>query len=117
MSDFAGLLRRYRAARSLTQEELATRARITQKAVGALERGERRRPYPHTVRALADALGLDDDERALLVAAVPPPEASAAGSRTKATALVGAPANERLPAPAAPVIGRDDQVDAIVGAW
>ncbi|GAA1324799.1 ATP-binding protein [Pseudonocardia xinjiangensis] len=115
MSDFAELLRRYRTARSLTQEELATRARITQKAVGALERGERRRPYPHTVRALADALGLDDDERARLVAAVPPPEASTAGHRTKVPAPVGDPANGRLPAPAAPVIGRDDQVDAIVG--
>jgi predicted ATPase/transcriptional regulator with XRE-family HTH domain len=116
VSDFAGLLRRFRTARSLTQEELATRARITQKAVGALERGERRRPYPHTVRALADALGLDDEERARLVAAVPPPEASTVASRTKATALVGEPTTARLPAPAAPVIGRDDQVDAIVGA-
>jgi transcriptional regulator with XRE-family HTH domain len=113
VSDFAELLRHYRTARSLTQEELATRARITQKAVGALERGERRRPYPHTVRALAEALGLDDDERARLVAAVPP---SGRGPRPDVPAAVLEPTNEWLPAPAGPVIGRDDQVESIAGA-
>ncbi|MEV0134978.1 helix-turn-helix domain-containing protein [Dactylosporangium sp. NPDC050688] len=69
--DFAVVLRRLRESRSLTQEELAERAGLTAKAIGALERGERRRPYPHTVRALADGLGLDDGDRAALVAAVP----------------------------------------------
>ena len=68
---FAEVLRRLRESRSLTQEELAERAGITVKAVGALERGERRRPFPHTVRSLADALLLDEEERAALVAAVP----------------------------------------------
>ena len=61
--DFAVVLRRLRESRSLTQEELAERAGLTAKAIGALERGERRRPYPHTVRSLADGLSLDDDER------------------------------------------------------
>ena len=69
--DFAFVLRRLRESRSLTQEELAERAGLTAKAIGALERGERRRPYPHTVRSLADGLALDDDERSALVAAVP----------------------------------------------
>ncbi|WP_062292375.1 ATP-binding protein [Demequina phytophila] len=65
------VLRRLRESRALTQEELAERSGITAKAIGALERGERRRPYPHTVRALAEGLGLTEDERAALVAAVP----------------------------------------------
>jgi transcriptional regulator with XRE-family HTH domain len=69
--DFAVVLRRLRESRSLTQEELAERSGLTAKAIGALERGERRRPYPHTVRSLADGLTLDDDERSALVAAVP----------------------------------------------
>ncbi len=69
--DFAVVLRRLRESRSLTQEELAERSGLTAKAIGALERGERRRPYPHTVRSLADGLALDDSERAALVAAVP----------------------------------------------
>ena len=68
---FAVALRRLRESRSLTQEELAERSGITVKAVSALERGERRRPYPHTVRSLADGLVLDERERAALVAAVP----------------------------------------------
>lgn len=72
MPAFADLLRSLREARLLTQEGLAERAGLTVKAVGALERGERLRPYPSTVRSLADALGLDDDERVALVAAVPP---------------------------------------------
>ena len=53
---FSAELRRLREAAGLTQEELAGRGGLTAKAVGALERGEGKRPYPHTVRALADAL-------------------------------------------------------------
>ena len=58
---FGARLRQFREAAALTQEELAARAGLTVKAVGALERGERRWPYPHTVRSLADALQLDPD--------------------------------------------------------
>ena len=47
---FGERLRRYREAATLTQEELAERAGLTAMAVSALERGERRRPYPNTVR-------------------------------------------------------------------
>ena len=67
----ATLLRQLRDAAGLTQEELASRAGLTAKAVSALERGARKRPYPHTVRALAEALDLSDDERAALIEAVP----------------------------------------------
>ena len=58
MSDatFAEALRRYRLAAGLSQDELATRAELSSKAISALERGERRNPYPHTIRALADDL-------------------------------------------------------------
>ncbi|HYQ32348.1 MAG TPA: helix-turn-helix transcriptional regulator, partial [Lapillicoccus sp.] len=67
--EFAARLRGLRDAAALTQEELAERAGLTANAIGALERGERRRPYPHTVRALADALALDEAQRAGLAAA------------------------------------------------
>jgi DNA-binding NarL/FixJ family response regulator/DNA-binding XRE family transcriptional regulator len=56
-------LRALRSAAGLTQEELAARAGLTANGVSALERGTRTRPYPHTVRALADALGLDGNRR------------------------------------------------------
>ena len=68
---FGTRLRRLREAAGLTQEELASRAGLSATAVSVLERGERKRPYPHTVRSLADALGLSEDERASLLAAVP----------------------------------------------
>ena len=68
---FAGLLRRHREAAGLSQEELAERAAVTANAISALERGERQRPYPQTVRALADALNLSDADRSALIASVP----------------------------------------------
>ena len=68
---FGAMLRELREAGGLTQEELASKAGLTAKAVSALERGERKRPYPHTVRALADALELSGGKRSALLAAVP----------------------------------------------
>ena len=55
----------------MTQEQLAERAGLSVKAISALERGERRHPYPHTVRALVAALGVSVQERAILEAGVP----------------------------------------------
>src|SRR5207302_8215707 len=68
-SAFGANLRRLRAAAGLTQEELAERAGLTAAGVSALERGHRRRPHPHTVRALARALGVASSERDALLAA------------------------------------------------
>ncbi len=96
---FAPRLRSLRERAALTQEELAARAGLTGKAIGALERGERRRPYPHTVRALADALGLDDADRESLAAA------ATAG---------GTPPAPPVPAPVTPLIGRDAERAEIV---
>jgi DNA-binding XRE family transcriptional regulator len=45
---FGERLMRLREAAGLTQEELASRAGLTAKAVSALERGERKRPYKPT---------------------------------------------------------------------
>ena len=60
---FGALLRRLRREAGLTQEELASQAGLTPNVVSALERGARRRPYPHTVRSLADALRFSDEGR------------------------------------------------------
>jgi len=51
------MLREHRNAAGLTQEELAARAGLTARGISDLERGARKRPYPHTVRSLADAHG------------------------------------------------------------
>lgn len=82
----------------MTQERLAERAGLSAKAISALERGERRHPYPHTVRALATALDLEVEDRALLEGSIAP-----RGHR-----LV-------LPVPLAPLIGREEEVGTLAG--
>lgn len=66
---FASLLRRYRKAAGLTQEELAESARLSKEAIGALERGTRRAPRKETFDLLAEALALTEPERAAFEAA------------------------------------------------
>jgi predicted ATPase len=81
-------------------------------AVSVLERGERKRPYPHTVRSLADALGLSEEERATLTAALPARGAKAA----KVTAPAAAPASvleATLPSPPTPLVGREQELREI----
>ena len=68
---FGAQLKRLREAAGFTQEELASRAGLSSAAVSALERGQRKHPYPHTVRALADALNLSEDEHDALSNAAP----------------------------------------------
>jgi predicted ATPase/DNA-binding XRE family transcriptional regulator len=105
-ASFGERLRRLREAAGLTQEELASRAGLSTHAVGVLERGERKRPYPHTIRSLADALELDESERTSLFAAVPrrgaPPPAA------PATAL-----ELSLPTPPTTLLGREQELEEI----
>ena len=105
---FGAQLRQLRESAGLTQEELASRAGLTAKAVGALERGERKRPYPHTVRALADALKLSGEERASLLAAVPKRGYSASIGSVSAS-------EPDLPAPATPLLGREKELEEVRG--
>ena len=100
---FGDRLRRLREAAGLTQEELAGKAGITAKAISLLERGERRRPYPHTVRALADALGLRDSERAALLSVVP----------SRGGAVRAESAEPDLPVPATPLVGRRHDLEEV----
>lgn len=89
---FGELLRRYRLAAGLTQEELAERAHISRRAVSDLERGARRKPWRDTVTLLADALGLADDERQALERAV------ARARRPVLVPFVGETAQDRVTA-------------------
>ena len=100
-------LRRWRVRAGLSQEALAERAGLSVQAIGALETGKRRRPYPQTIAALATALGLNDAERALLAAARAPEPIS-----PPPLPPVTRPLTRRLP----PLIGRDAEVQAIVAA-
>jgi transcriptional regulator with XRE-family HTH domain len=66
---FGGLLRRYRLAADLTQEELAERAGISVDAISALERGLARAPHKDTLDLLAEALQLSGPASAEFAAA------------------------------------------------
>lgn len=102
---FGVRLRRFREEAGLTQEELASRAGLTPNAIGALERGERRRPYPHTLRSLADALQLSEDQRTLLFASVQ--------RRVTVDPPLGASPRTTLPVPPTPLMGRDWDITII----
>jgi predicted ATPase/transcriptional regulator with XRE-family HTH domain len=122
---FGLLLRRWRRAASLTQEELAERSGMSVETVSALERGISRSPYRATITSLADALGLDREGRARLLAAARPesaaPVAVAAGERAEP-----APAHPSPPPPApeplahvarglqrSPLLGRTKELEVV----
>ena len=111
---FAKRLRSLREAAGLTQEELAFRAGLSPSAVGVLERAARKRPYPHTVRALAEALGLDEEGRTSLLAAVPKRGDVGAGSSSarQMSEPVRSPA---LPSPTTTLVGRERELEEVAG--
>ncbi len=100
------LLRRYRIAAGLTLEELAERASLSVRAIGDIKRGVKQRPHRETIRLLADALDLSDEERDRFLAVSRQERAL-----TPALASVmSAPSN--LPAQVTPLVGRADAVRA-----
>jgi len=95
---FGDLLRRYRTAAGLTREELAARAGLSARGIGALETGERSVPQRATLERLAEALGLSAPERVRFEAArgrwsTPAPprlvDDVAAAARARAAPFVG----------------------------
>jgi len=82
--ELARVLRGWRERGLLTQEQLAERSRMGVRTIRRLESGHTFRPTAASLRLLAGALGLSDDERMLLLAAArgeaAAPPAQAAGS-------------------------------------
>ena len=68
---FGDILRHFRLAAGLTQEDLAERATLSVRGISDLERDINRRPRPYTIDRLAAALALDAADRAVLLTAVP----------------------------------------------
>lgn len=66
---FGLLLRQLREARSLTQEGLAARSKVSVRAIQDLESGRRRHPQFHTVDCLVTGLALTGSEREVFVSA------------------------------------------------
>lgn len=104
-------LRQLRKEAGLSQAELAERAGISVQAIGALERGDRRQPYPRTLRALMDALHVSKAERmSLLAAAAMPVPDIRAGERES---FVAPPRAAQLPPDTADFTGRSDELARI----
>ncbi|TYB38686.1 tetratricopeptide repeat protein [Micromonospora sp. AP08] len=68
------LVRSARMDRGLTQADLAERAGVSVGLVRDLEQGRSGRPRARSLQALADALGLPDDERARITRPARPPQ-------------------------------------------
>jgi transcriptional regulator with XRE-family HTH domain len=103
-TSFGDRLRLLRSAASLSQEELAARAGLSVRGISDLERGARAAPRLETVRMLADALSLDEDDRAALLAASRPALFHASTSDRVLPPPVS------LPLPLTRLIGREAEV-------
>ena len=107
---FGHHLRQLREAAGYSQEALAERAGLSPNAISALERGERKRPYPDTLRRLAEALGLDDAQRTRLASSI-------SRAPTKPKPVTPAPDTPavyaELPGELTPLIGREREIEVI----
>jgi predicted ATPase/DNA-binding XRE family transcriptional regulator len=103
---FGAALRSMRLAAGLSQGALAERAGLSEKAVGALERGDRTTPRPATIVLLADAVGASPAERDQLL--------TAARAEKQPTDTGGAsPAPRGLLVPPTPLLGRQQDIAAV----
>src|SRR5215213_1331416 len=104
---FGDLLRRHRTAAALSQEELAERAGVSARALSDLERGVHRAPRLETVRMLAEALGLGENERADLLAVARPEMPPVVKMRTRPTV------SATLPLSPTRLIGRESELASL----
>jgi predicted ATPase/DNA-binding CsgD family transcriptional regulator/DNA-binding XRE family transcriptional regulator len=107
---FSTVLRQLRTAAAISQEELASRSGLNLREISDLELGVRQTPRLETVRMLADALPLGEDDRAALVAAARP-----AMLRNRET-HVARPFPVSLPVPLTRLIGREKELVAVLAA-
>src|SRR5680860_208448 len=118
LSQLGQLLQRFRLAAGVSQEELAEQSGVSARTISDFERGLRSAPRLETVRLLADALALTDDDRAALLAASRPGLLSPAEPRSPPSAVSRTtviPLETRpLPVPLDPLIGRDEDITRTV---
>lgn len=114
-------LRHFRVAAGLSQEALAEASGVSVRTISDLERGQRPSAHMETVRLLASALGLTDDDRHQLLAAARAgahPEDEVTSGKTLSR-IGSAKWKDSLPAPATPLVGRADelyQISTLLGA-
>jgi tetratricopeptide (TPR) repeat protein/transcriptional regulator with XRE-family HTH domain len=107
---FAGLLRQLRTSAGMTQEELASAASLSPRAISDLERGINLKARKDTARLLADALGLTGPPRGRF-------EAAARGLDYASIVGVGmATATRTLPRAIGTFTGRETELRSLVTA-
>jgi len=106
-ASFGGLLKHYRVATGLTQEELAERAGLSARGISDLERGVNRAPRPVTVTLLARAMRLAPHERAALIGAARDAGQAAPGTRADS------PARPVVAPPPTTLVGREREEAAV----
>jgi predicted ATPase/transcriptional regulator with XRE-family HTH domain len=111
---FGDFLRRRRVDAGFTQEDLAERAAISARTVSDIERGLRSSIYRDTATRLADALGLEGAERAAFEQTARRGPASV--SQRFQTEVGSRPAVAPIPSPLTKLIGRTEELAAVVGA-
>ena len=103
---FGAVLRGFRSQARLTQEELAERAGVSVRTIRNLESDRLRSPRLSSVRALAEGLGLEAEERRRfdLLAGLDVAARNAAASTTGVS----------IPVPLSPLVGRDADASRLV---
>ncbi|MGW7542997.1 ATP-binding protein [Streptomyces sp. NPDC054770] len=101
---FGAAVRRFRLRAGLTQEALAERSGVSVSTIRGVETGKRRNPQLASVRRLTAALGLLPGEQDELLAAAGAAEPSAI------------PVPRQLPAPPAPFVGRENELQRLDAA-
>jgi transcriptional regulator with XRE-family HTH domain len=128
MGGFGELVRSYRVAAGLTQEELAFRSGLGMRTISDIERGRTARPRRSSLDLLCRALDLDDRARQDLGAAFRPSQTGAdrhaaglrfrpyraAGGGRRGESVTEPPAVPRqLPITARHVVGRADELNSL----
>jgi tetratricopeptide (TPR) repeat protein/transcriptional regulator with XRE-family HTH domain len=112
---FGGLLRHLRDSAGLTQEELATQARVGVNTISELERGRHLKCHVQTARRLAVALGLTGTSKQSFIAAARgliPPTAAGKDDAETGPGVV----RYSLPPDAAAFTGRAVELDQVTAA-
>ena len=109
MSDsqtFGAVLRGFRRRARLTQEELAERAGVSVRTIRNLESDRLNTPRLSSVRALAEGLGLEAEERQRFD--------RLAGLDVEARHVAASTTGGSIPAPLSPLVGRDAEMSRLV---
>jgi tetratricopeptide (TPR) repeat protein/transcriptional regulator with XRE-family HTH domain len=110
LENFGTLVRQYRLALGLSQEELADRSGLSVRAIANIETGRTTRPHRHSVQSLGDALVLPDSQRRELdrAARVPAEGVHPMAAETRSLAVP-----RQLPASVTGFVGRARELEEL----